>query len=183
MTQIPDPFDPKKLDWSSRLLDGWRYVEPATKYWHGAFIHLYRVARTCKSCGAEITIDVTKKALQGFSQNAGLLMKNCPACRALRKGGGPGSRGGTSRPRVENPPPEQADELETLRTANSTMKAELEGLYGMVRELNERLAKYELPAAMQQMAAEGMAAVRTQFTAEGVKSTHENNVKKMPWDA
>jgi len=84
------------------------------------------VTRPCATCQAEISIDVTKQAIQGFKKNAGLLLRNCPKCRAERKAGGVGSRGGKSRP-VAGDPPASTDELETLRAANATMKEELEG--------------------------------------------------------
>lgn len=135
------------------LPEGWQGGAPVTKHWNGDFIHLYRVTRPCATCGAEISLDVTKKALQGFSKNAGLLLRNCPKCRAERKNGGPGSRGGTSRPQTAAAPEPVTDvgELETLRTANATMKTELDPLYARNRELFEevqalkaRLAKYEL---------------------------------------
>lgn len=140
------------------LPDGWSGGAPVTKYWNGDYIHLYRVTRPCATCSAEISLDVTKKALQGSTKNAGLLLRNCPQCRAERKAGGPGSRGGKSRPTVDAPAtPVQADtgELERLRMMVATMKAELDPLYARVREqfeeiqqLKARLAKYELQPAM-----------------------------------
>lgn len=152
MTQLYDTFDPATLDWSeSGTLSGWTYDKAVTKRWNGDFLHLYRVKRTCKSCGCEISLDVTKRALQGVAKNAGLLMKNCKACRDARKNGGPGSRGGTSRPTADPATsPIVTDELEALRTANATMKLELDGLYATVHDLQTRLAKYELPEAMRQ---------------------------------
>lgn len=140
------------------LPEGWTGGEPVTKRWRGDFIHLYRVRRPCKTCAGEISIDVTKRALQGFSKNAGLLLRNCPTCREARKAGGPGSRGGTSRPTVDAIPfatiaPPGA-ELERLGMMISTMREELDGLYVQNRDLRERLAKYELPAAMAEVARE-----------------------------
>ena len=91
-------------NFDGELPEGWQGGEAVTKHWRGDFIHLYRVHRPCNSCGAEIRIDVTKKALQGFTKNTGLLLRNCPSCRAVRKAGGPGSRGGTSRPVASGTP-------------------------------------------------------------------------------
>jgi hypothetical protein len=142
------------------LPDGWEGGLPVTKYWNGDYIHLYHVTRPCTSCGAVIGLDVSKKALQGTSKNSGLLLRNCPKCRAERKAGGPGSRGGTSRPQVTGAAPdvasENVDELETLRTANKTMKEELKDLYASRTEmhaelqvLKAKLATHELQFGMQ----------------------------------
>jgi len=155
------------------LPEGWTGGQPVTKFWRNNFMHLYRVRRACVSCGAEITLDVTKAALEGTKQNAGLKMKNCPACRHKRRHGGPGSRGGTSRPVIDSelmpnkrdvpkPAPivvhdaapvvivEGAEENAALRMSNQTMREEIEGLYGQLKELRERLAQYELPAALRE---------------------------------
>ena len=127
--------------YEGELPEGWQGGGPVTKYWNGNYIHLYRVTRPCATCGAEISLDVTKNALDGSKKNAGLLLRNCPKCRAERKAGGPGSRGGSSRPTAGAPaqviaqPAEIMHELETLRTANATMKEELEGLYAQLRDL------------------------------------------------
>ncbi len=142
--------------YEGELPEGWQGGEPVTKYWNGNFIHLYRVTRACATCQAEISLDVTKHALDGSKKNAGLLLRNCPKCRAERKAGGPGSRGGNSRPTAGAAPAAQptgavpADktlidtaELEKLRTANATMKEELDGLYMQNKELRQRLASYE----------------------------------------
>lgn len=118
--------------------EGWNGGESVTKHWRGVFVHLYRVHRPCKTCGITITLDVTKAALQGFKQNAGLLLRNCPECRKIRKEGGTGSRGGHSRPTV--------DESEAM--AQRTMKEELDGCYATIKDLRDRLAKYELPLAI-----------------------------------
>ena len=83
------------------LPEGWSGGDPVTKYWGGNYVHLYRVTRPCATCGAEISLDVTKGALDGSKKNAGLLLRNCPKCRAERKAGGVGSRGGRSRPVAE----------------------------------------------------------------------------------
>jgi hypothetical protein len=131
--------------YDGELPDGWQGGEPVTKYWNGDYIHLYRVMRPCATCGAEISLDVTKKALDGTKKNAGLLLRNCPKCRAERKAGGVGSRGGKSRPVAGDPPghvvassADVTEELERLRTANATMKEELDGLYVLLKELRQQ---------------------------------------------
>lgn len=141
------------------LPEGWSGGEAVTKFWNGKFLHLYRVRRPCKTCQAEIRIDVTKAALQGFKKNAGLLLRNCPTCREARKAGGVGSRGGGSRPVAEGggtPPakPETiivgvSDELERLRNINHSLEQEVDGLNMLLREANGRLAQYELQPALQ----------------------------------
>jgi len=133
--------------YENELPQGWAGGEPVTKFWKGDYIHLYRVRRACAGCGAEISIDVTKRALEGKARNAGLLLRNCADCRQKRKAGGTGSRGGMSRPTVTTPAANA--ELESLRTVNATMKEELDGLYATVKELRERLGKYELEPAME----------------------------------
>lgn len=145
------------------LPDGWSGGDAVVKFWRGNFAHLYRVTRPCKTCDAEISIDVTKAALLGTKQNTGLALRNCPTCRAARKAGGVGSRGGTSRPLAEGgtppavaaTPPVVAVTDETLLMANQVMKEELDGLYLVVKELRDRLAQYELQPAVRR-AAENM---------------------------
>lgn len=167
--------------YDGELPDGWQGGTPVTKKWNGDFVHLYRVTRPCKTCAAEIAIDVTKKALQGFKKNAGLLLRNCPKCREARKAGGPGSRGGTSRPvAVDAGTPIVAEktaiitpeELESLRTANITMKEELTGLYAQLKELRTAQST-------------AVTALNPQFTPpinDGFPQA-ENNSIKMPWES
>jgi len=125
--------------YDGELPEGWQGGVPVTKYWNGDYIHLYRVSRTCASCQAEISLDVTKKALEGKAKNTGLLLRNCPECRKARKAGGVGSRGGKSRPvavagaEAAAAPVADGAELDALRTANATMKEELEGLYAVIK--------------------------------------------------
>jgi hypothetical protein len=147
MTNQIEPF-------TGQLPEGWSGGEPVTKHWNGNFVHLYRVRRSCKTCQAEIRIDVTKAALQGFKKNAGLLLRNCPTCREARKGG-VGSRGGTSRPVAPDAvqhAPAVVDVVtdETLRTINRTLEQEIDGLNMLLREANARLAKYELQPALRE---------------------------------
>jgi hypothetical protein len=168
------------------LPEGWQGGAPVTKHWNKEFIHLYRVTRPCASCTAEISIDVTRKALQGFSKNAGLLLRNCPKCRAERKAGGPGSRGGSSRPTatpVEPVPFAAGDELDKLRMMVTTMKAELEPLYAYNKELfaelqvaKARLALYELQPAMERTASIPADPTGQQLAREFAAKN------KMPWE-
>lgn len=143
------------------LPDGWTGGEAVTKRWRGDFLHLYRVRRACAGCGTEITLDVTRRALEGQAKNVGLLLRNCPSCRAARKAGGPGSRGGKSRPTAENTIPATEEGEQTKDMVITTMKAELTGLYKTVRELRDRLGKYELGPAL---------------------AAAKESSKKMPWD-
>jgi hypothetical protein len=177
------------------LPDGWQGGDPVTKYWNGNYIHLYRVTRPCATCGVEISIDVTKHALDGSKKNAGLLLRNCPKCRAERKAGGPGSRGGTSRPIANGPVPVQAtiaavpaeimQELETLRTANATMKEELEGLYLQLKELRGAPAPAFRPPTKPLEPATYRRLPEPLTMAEATKRIYEQLAKnntKMPWE-
>ena len=155
------------------LPDGWTGGTPVTKRWRGDFLHLYRVTRPCATCGAQINLDVSRKALQGFAKNAGLLLRNCPGCREQRRAGGPGSRGGTSRPTAEAVPATQAAAAPAVVTephwkpddavehpkllayiqdlAREYLEMELYGAKCQVLELQQQLAKYELQPAMAAM--------------------------------
>lgn len=171
------------------LPEGWQGGAPVTKYWGGSYVHLYRLTRACATCTAEISLDVTKGALDGTKKNAGLLLRNCPKCRAERKAGGVGSRGGRSRP-VAGDAPAQAvadtTELEALRAAVVTMKEELEGLYAQNKELREQLAQHELDAingsvvpALDTLGdVKPLNPVTEELRREWIK---KNNVK-MPWE-
>lgn len=119
---------------------GWVGGEAVTKWWRGKHLHLYRLRKNCAQCGKEMILDVTKAAIMGTAKNAGLHLTRCPDCRAVSKEGG-----GTSRPttRSEPTPASESSELEMLRTANATMKEELDGLYMQNKELRQRLASYE----------------------------------------
>lgn len=174
------------------LPDGWEGGTPVTKYWNGDYIHLYHVMRPCVSCGAVIGLDVSKKALQGVSKNSGLLLRNCPKCREERKNGGPGSRGGTSRPQIVIPAPDASttQDTETLQMANNVMREELAGLYArnaaLLTELevtkaeNEvlrnRFAPYELQPAMERAAKMPADVVGQQLMREFAAKN------KMPWE-
>lgn len=137
-------------NYAGELPNGWTGGQSLSKWWRGRFIHLYTLRRPCAQCGQEMRIDVTKAALDGTAENAGLHLKRCTTCRAASK-----ALKTSSRPRVEGEPaPRKMAEVvsETAETMITTMKAELEGLYTQNRELHERLSKYELASALQAVA-------------------------------
>ena len=128
-------------DLTGLIPHGWTGGEAVTKWWRGKHLHLYRLRKNCAQCGKEMILDVTKAAIAGTAKNAGLHLTRCSECRAVSKEGG-----GTSRPttaRSEPTPAADSAELEALRTANVTMKEELDGLYMQNKELRQRLASYE----------------------------------------
>lgn len=144
------------------LPQGWSGGAPVSKHWRGTFYKLFRVTRPCATCGGIISLDVSRRALEGTAHNAGLRMTNCAECRAEQKAkpGGPGSRGGMSRPVVTRPERPNSASPDELKMANAVMTQELEGLYATVRELRstvvelrDRLTLYELQPAMQAVAA------------------------------
>lgn len=173
--------------YDGELPDGWQGGAPVTKYWNGNYIHLYRVTRLCASCQAEISLDVTKQALDGTKKNAGLLLRNCPKCRAARKAGGVGSRGGTSRPTANETvvPPVNNEELERLRTANATMKEELDGLYMQLKELlaEREPIRQPTPAAIAKPVQYKLPPepLTMEESTKRMMATLKNNVK-MPWE-
>lgn len=91
--------------------------------------NLTRYTRRCVSCGEPFSIFVTAKIAAGHADSNSFGLTTCEKHR----------RNKTS-----------TSELDTLRTANATMKDELAGLYERVRDLEARLAKYELPSALRQ---------------------------------
>lgn len=157
--QPGQPNDPLPPNWAGPLPNNWTGGESITKFWRGKWLHLYSLRKQCAQCQGTMTIAVTRAALEGTAKNAGLHLKRCAACRDANK------RLNThSRPYVEGqeqrlaaqaaaPDPAAMMELETLRATNATMKAELDGLYEVVRDLRKRLAQYELQPAMEAMAA------------------------------
>lgn len=144
-------------DYAGELPDGWTGGQHLSKWWRGKIVHLYTLFRACAQCGGKMRIDVTKAALDGTAKNAGLHLKRCATCRAAAKALGTNSRPkvegeATPRPAASRQDTIQPNDAEQLRTANATMKDELDGLYAQTKELRERLAKYELPAAMEAVA-------------------------------
>ena len=172
-------------DLTGLIPHGWTGGEAVTKWWRGKYLHLYRLRKNCAQCGKEMIIDVTKAAIVGTAKNAGLHLTRCPGCRGASKG-----EGGTSRPTVKSEPMPAAgnNELEMLRTANATMKEELEGLYMQIKELREQILRggpaprqaaskpmqeYKLPPEPLTMA-ESTKRIQAALAAK-------NNVK-MPWE-
>ena len=154
-------FDPNSVNWHDGLLAGWVYDKPVSKWFQGGFRNAHRIVRQCPTCADSYAIEVTTAALLGQAKNHGLGLRRCKNCRSALKRKditneyaerkARGADGGTS----------AADsvELEQLRTANVTMKEELDGLYvrnkelfAEVQVLKAKLAQYELPAAMQEIA-------------------------------
>ncbi|MEL7086878.1 MAG: hypothetical protein AAGL98_00300 [Planctomycetota bacterium] len=149
-------------NWTGPLPEGWSGGEAVTKFWHGSFVHLYRVTRPCVTCGTEISLDVSKRALDGEAKNSGLLLRNCPTCRAARKNGAPGSRGGKSRPQApasEHAPapaatPAAGPYAEVVRERDEYAETIMEltsrnrALFEELQQCKARLATYELQGAM-----------------------------------
>lgn len=182
-------------DLTGLIPHGWAGGEAVTKWWRGKHLHLYRLRKNCAQCGKEMILDVTKAAIVGTAKNAGLHLTRCPQCRAVSK-----SEGGTSRPTTRSEPVQVVDdnELETLRSANATMKEELEGLYAQIKELRGQqpnpvvhgtppasIRAYRLPVDQTLGAAvEASArAVKPINTTEILRQQWiEKNNAKMPWE-
>lgn len=92
--------------------------------------NLVQFTRKCASCENTFSIFVTPKIADGHADSNSFGLKNCAEHR-----------------RQSIPRAGDETELATLRMANKVMKQELDGLY-------ERLAQYELPAAMRNHAAQ-----------------------------
>ena len=116
---------------------------------------------------------------------------NLPCHRATpqRKAGGPGSRGGTSRPTAGNPvatPSVDMAELETLRTVNATMKEELEGLYMQLKELRGQQRPVETiglkpPVRTYASPPEPLTMAESTRRINAELAARKNNAK-MPWE-
>lgn len=203
-------FDPTKLDWAAGPLAGWTYDKPVNKWFQGAFRHAHRLTRPCPTCSDVIVLDVTAKALEGKATNHGLALRRCKTCRKALKAG-PQAYAVRKAEIADKPasapvqvvvaaaPAEVAiavgmsqistTELEMLRTANVTMKEELDGLYMQLKELHEQIRR-GAPAPKQVAAfkppVQTYALPPEPLTmAESTKRIHEqlakNNVK-MPWE-
>ncbi len=109
--------------------DGWTHDRDHEKIKLGkkSYRNMEEWSRPCAVCGEKFSIFVTT----GSEGNSSFGLRTCKTHR--------GERGGAP------------EELQTLRTANATMTAELAGLYVRVRELQERLGKYELAPMMTKM--------------------------------
>lgn len=101
-------------------------------------------SRPCAACGEMFSIHVTEKIAAGHADSNSFGLKNC------------------EKHRRSNGAQVNHAELDKLRMINGTMKAELEGLYtrdaehfAEVQTLKARLARYELPAALNAVAESG----------------------------
>jgi hypothetical protein len=74
-------------------LHGWKIGGPVTKFWRGKYITLHRLSKPCSQCGTELTLDVSKAALDGTAKNSGIGLARCLGCRAAAR-----LQGATSRP-------------------------------------------------------------------------------------
>src|SRR5437868_13201993 len=83
------------------------------------YANLAEFKRPCATCGELFSIYVTPKIAAGHADSNSFGLKNCEKHRRNRSLA-------------------DSDELETLRTANATMREELEGLYAQVQELRGR---------------------------------------------
>lgn len=199
-------FDPSKLDWTSGLLSGWTYTGPVNKWFQGSFRHAHRLTRQCPTCRDIITLDVTTKALEGEATNHGLSLRRCKKCRAALKSsvtsGDYAERKaiGTARRAAE---PEEVAELEKLRKENAelqkrpvpafteeleTVKKErdeyAENVMRLVQEngdLRRRLAKFELPAALEAEKRKFPALPPEPLTMEQSTARLRAAQNKMPW--
>jgi hypothetical protein len=96
-----------------------------------SYKRLTEFSRKCAACEQPFSIYVTEKIAEGLADSNNFGLKNCETHR----------RGGISH---------STEEVETLRSKDRVMADELEGLYATIRELQAKLAKYELPTAMAQ---------------------------------
>lgn len=159
------------LDWTAGPLAGWTYKGEIKKWFQGEFRNLHTLERECPTCGNVIKIDVTARAITGQAINHGLALRRCKKCREALKTGGAQydarrQMGESARTApVEAKPAAQAvvpaDNAEMQREIED-MRIELDGLYERYKLvfdelqplkaenkiLRDKLAKYELPAAM-----------------------------------
>lgn len=99
---------------------------------------LVEFTRPCKSCGQPFSIFVTAPIAEGFKDTNSFALVNCEMHRR-----GSGSK-----------------ETDTLRAKDAVMTEELQGMYGIERELRSKLAAMEQKIAALQ-----------------------NKPKKLPWEA
>lgn len=134
--------------------------------------NLIEFTRPCQTCNEPFPIYVTSKIANGHADSNSFGLKNCPAHRRNRTA-------------------TDEQEIETLRTANVTMREELTGLYEQMRTQFEelqvckaKLAQYELGPAL-----EAVEQYRNKFpgTAELWQSqkvtTSPSSLPKHPWEA
>ena len=110
-------------DYTDTISHGWSGGKAITKWWRGSFVHLYRLTKPCAQCGGEITIDVTRAALNGTAKNHGLLLQRCIDCRESSK-----AHGGTSRPRISKAAVRATVEAESVTAVTVVDNTKLEEL-------------------------------------------------------
>lgn len=111
---------------------GWTRGETgATRIGTKTYKRLVEFSRPCVTCQKLFSIFVTEKIAEGLADSNNFGLKNCEQHR--RGGGAP------------------IAELETLRSKDRVMSDELAALHETIRNLRERLAKYELQPAMERM--------------------------------
>ena len=123
----------------------WTRGTPGPKTIKGReYKNLVEFTRSCTTCGEPFSIFVTQKIANGHADSNSFALKNCDKHRRNRSA-------------------TDEHEVETLRTANVTMREELTGLYASNKELFDelqiakaKLAQYELPAALVEHAASAM---------------------------
>jgi hypothetical protein len=165
----------------------WERGTPGPKTIKGReYKNLIEFKRPCASCGEPFSIYVTSKIANGHADSNSFALKNCEKHRRNRSAA-------------------DESEVETLRTANVTMREELTGLYEQVRTQFEelqickaKLAQYELPAALVEQAANMMTTAMAvpfgggpdydAFDAHGigcepVQNTSNGALPKHPWEA
>ncbi len=113
--------------------DGWTHQRDHDKVQLGRkqYRNMEEWSRPCAVCGEPFSIFTRANGSGVVNSSFGL--RTCQSHRGER----PGAVGTPA-----------TGEVEGLRTANATMREELDGLYSVVRDLRERLSKYELGPAM-----------------------------------
>src|SRR3974390_1513574 len=126
------------MDHTGTTIHGWTVSEPITKWWRGNFIHIYKIRRLCAQCGTEISMDVTKAAIEGTAKNSGFNITRCTACRISAP-----ARTGNSRPTVaSNPPPAElppAPVEDTLSDLEAELRSDLFQARKKIADLERQL--------------------------------------------
>lgn len=100
---------------------------------------LVEFTRPCATCGQPFSIFVTKRIASGHADSNSFALKNCEAHRRNK----------------------MAADTQELKDAIEIRDIELDVLRTKVADLEARLAKYELPAAL---------------------ASVQNNLQKLPWE-
>lgn len=192
-------FDPAKFDWTAGILAGWTYDKPVNKWFQGQFRHAHRLHRSCPTCTEMIVIDVTTKALEGKATNHGLALRRCKKCRLALKAG-PQAYAARKDELADKPaqavvaaPVQPAavavdnEELEKLRTANATMKEELEGLYMQLKELRGMPPAIPAPVSPKpvqtyKLPPEPLTMAESTKRIKAAVAERDKNNAKMPWE-